>query len=147
MTIVHIASILDDNYCSTQVNKMSNKMKNRPLSPHLTIYRPQLNSVLSILHRISGVALSVSLLFILGFFISLVLGEESFNFFSIFFNSIIGKLIMFFSLCGIWYHFFSGVRHLFWDMGYGFNLKLVEFSSYFVLASTLFFILICLLIY
>lgn len=126
---------------------MSKNMPNRPLSPHLTIYRPQLNSVLSILHRISGVALSVSLLLIIGFFISLILGAESFDLFSIFFNSIIGKLIMFFSLCGIWYHFFAGVRHLFWDMGYGFNLKLVELSSYIVLASTLLFILICLLIY
>ena len=121
-------------------------MQNRPLSPHLTIYKPQLNSILSILHRISGVALSISLLVIIGFFISLILGEEVFKIFSIFFKSIVGKLIMFFSLCGIWYHFFAGIRHLFWDMGYGFNLKLVELSSYLILLLTFIFVLISFLI-
>lgn len=121
-------------------------MQNRPLSPHLTIYRPQLNSILSILHRISGVALSISLLVIIGFFISLIFGQEAFGFFSVFFNSIIGKLIMFFSICGVWYHFFAGIRHLFWDIGYGFNLKLVKLSSYFILFLTFIFILISLLI-
>ena len=121
-------------------------MNDRPLSPHLTIYRPQLNSVLSILHRITGVALIISLLMVIGFFISLIFGEETFKVFSIFFNSIIGKIIMFFSLCGIWYHFFAGLRHLFWDMGYGFNLKWVEYSSYSILALTFFFILASLLL-
>ena len=58
-------------------------MNNRPLSPHLTIYRPQLNSVLSILHRITGVALIISLLMVIGFFISLIFGEETFKVFSI----------------------------------------------------------------
>ena len=53
-------------------------MNNRPLSPHLTIYRQQLNSVLSILHRITGVALIISLLMVIGFFISLIFGEETF---------------------------------------------------------------------
>ena len=121
-------------------------MNNRPLSPHLTIYKPQLNSVLSILHRITGVALIISLLMVIGFFISLIFGEKTFTIFSVFFNSIIGKIIMFFSLCGIWYHFFAGLRHLFWDMGYGFNLKWVEYSSYSILALTFFFILASLLV-
>ena len=125
---------------------MKNKMPNRPLSPHLTIYRPQLNSVLSILHRISGIALSISLLVIIGFFTSLVFGENFFQLYSIFFNSFIGRLIMFFSICGIWYHFFAGIRHLFWDMGYGFNLRLVEMSSYAILAFTFIFIAISILI-
>tara|TARA_A100001011_G_C14269951_1_gene826524 strand:- start:37 stop:414 length:378 start_codon:yes stop_codon:yes gene_type:complete len=125
---------------------MSNKMHNRPLSPHLTIYKPQINSVLSILHRISGIALSISLIAIIGFFVSLLFGEEIFNHFSTFFKSAIGRLIMFFSLCGIWYHFFAGIRHLFWDMGYGFDLKWVELSSYGILAFTFIFILISLLI-
>ena len=125
---------------------MSKHMQNRPLSPHLTIYRPQLNSVLSILHRITGIALSLTLLILIGFFISLIFGEEIFTVFSTYFNSIVGKLIMFFSLCGIWYHFFAGIRHLFWDMGYGFNLKWVELSSYSILALTFIFVLTSLLI-
>lgn len=125
---------------------MSKHMQNRPLSPHLTIYRPQLNSVLSILHRITGIALSITLLILIGFFISLIFGEEIFTIFSTYFNSVVGKLIMFFSLCGIWYHFFAGIRHLFWDMGYGFNLKWVELSSYSILALTFIFVLTSLLI-
>ena len=125
---------------------MSKHMQNRPLSPHLTIYRPQLNSVLSILHRITGIALSITLLILIGFFISLIFGEEIFTVFSTYFNSIVGKLIMFFSLCGIWYHFFAGIRHLFWDMGYGFNLKWVELSSYSILALTFIFVVTSLLI-
>ena len=125
---------------------MSKHMQNRPLSPHLTIYRPQLNSVLSILHRIAGIALSITLLILIGFFISLIFGEKIFIVFSTYFNSVVGKLIMFFSLCGIWYHFFAGIRHLFWDMGYGFNLKWVELSSYSILALTFIFVLTSLLI-
>ena len=125
---------------------MSKHMKNRPLSPHLTIYRPQLNSVLSILHRITGIALSITLLILIGFFISLIFGEKIFIVFSTYFNSVVGKLIMFFSLCGSWYHFFAGIRHLFWDMGYGFNLKWVELSSYSILALTFIFVLTSLLI-
>ena len=147
MTIDHIAFIFITNlYYKNRLLKIVKTMNNRPLSPHLTIYRPQLNSVLSILHRITGVALIISLLMVIGFFISLIFGEETFKVFSIFFNSIIGKIIMFFSLCGIWYHFFAGLRHLFWDMGYGFNLKWVEYSSYLILALTFFFILASLLV-
>ena len=125
---------------------MSKHMQNRPLSPHLTIYRPQLNSILSILHRITGIALSITLLILIGFFISLIFGEKIFIVFSTYFNSVVGKLIMFFSLCGIWYHFFAGIRHLFWDMGYGFNLKWVELSSYSILALTFIFVVTSLLI-
>ena len=125
---------------------MSKHMQNRPLSPHLTIYRPQLNSVLSILHRITGIALSITLLIIIGFFISLTFSEEIFIVFSTYFNSFVGKLIMFFSLCSIWYHFFAGVRHLFWDMGYGFDLKWVELSSYSILVLTFIFVITSLLI-
>ena len=67
---------------------MSKHMQNRPLSPHLTIYRPQLNSVLSILHRITGIALSITLLILIGFFISLIFGEKIFIVFSTYFNCV-----------------------------------------------------------
>ena len=91
-------------------------MNNRPLSPHLTIYRPQLNSVLSITQNYRC---GINHKFVNGyrFFYFINFWRGNFKVFSIFFNSIIGKIIMFFSLCGIWYHFFAGLRHLFWDMG------------------------------
>ena len=125
---------------------VSNNTTNRPLSPHLTIYRPQLNSVLSILHRITGIVLIFGLMLITGWFFSMSLGEMSFKFYSLWFNTLIGKLIMFGSLCALWYHFFAGIRHLFWDFGIGFNLSTVKRSSYAVLLGTGFFIILSLIL-
>ena len=125
---------------------VSNNTTNRPLSPHLTIYRPQLNSVLSILHRITGIVLIFGLMLITGWFFSMSLGEMSFKFYSLWINSLIGKLIMFGSLCALWYHFFAGIRHLFWDFGIGFNLSTVQRSSYAVLLGTSFFIILSLIL-
>ena len=125
---------------------VSNNTTNRPLSPHLTIYRPQLNSVLSILHRITGIVLIFGLMLITGWFFSMSLGEMSFKFYSLWFNTLIGKLIMFGSLCALWYHFFAGIRHLFWDFGIGFNLSTVQRSSYAVLLGTGFLIILSLML-
>ena len=125
---------------------VSNNTTNRPLSPHLTIYRPQLNSVLSILHRITGIVLIFGLMLITGWFFSMSLGEMSFKFYSLWFNTLIGKLIMFGSLCALWYHFFAGIRHLFWDFGIGFNLSTVQRSSYAVLLGTGFLIILSLIL-
>ena len=116
---------------------LSDNTTNRPLSPHLTIYRPQLNSVLSILHRITGIILIFGILLIVGWFFSLSLGEMSFQFYSFWLNTLFGKLIMFGSLCALWYHFFAGIRHLFWDFGIGFEMKHVRTSGYFVIGMTL----------
>ena len=124
----------------------SDNTTNRPLSPHLTIYRPQLNSVLSILHRITGIVLIFSIILITGWFFSMSLGEMSFKFYSLWFNTLIGKLIMFGSLCALWYHFFAGIRHLFWDFGIGFNLSTVQRSSYGVLLGTGFLIILTLIL-
>ena len=116
---------------------MTQDPENRPLSPHLTIYRPQLNSVLSIMHRITGVVLFVGLVLLILWFFSLALGQVSFELFGVLINSLIGRLILIGSLCALWYHFFAGVRHLFWDIGIGFNLLWVKRSSYAVILATI----------
>ncbi len=116
---------------------MTQDPQNRPLSPHLTIYRPQLNSVLSIMHRITGILLFVGLFLLILWFFSLALGEASFNLFDTLINSVIGRLILIGSLCALWYHFFAGLRHLFWDVGIGFNLLWVQRSSYAVIIATI----------
>ena len=121
---------------------LSDNTTNRPISPHLTIYRPQLNSVLSILHRITGIMLIFGILLVVGWFLCLSLGEISFQVYSWWLNTLIGKLIMFGSLCALWYHFFAGIRHLFWDLGIGFNLSTVQRSSYAVLLGTGFVIIL-----
>ncbi len=125
---------------------MTKDSQNRPLSPHLTIYRPQLNSVLSILHRITGILLFFGLLLLIVWFFSMSMGQASFDFFDALINSLIGRLILFGSLCALWYHFFSGVRHLFWDFGMGFDLQWVQRSSYAVLIATISLIILTVLI-
>ena len=102
---------------------------NRPLSPHLTIYRPQFTSVMSILHRITGVCLGVSVLFIICWFGALSLGEVYFNTFNILMNNGFIKLILLLSLWAFWYHFFAGLRHLIWDLGYALEFQHVKFSA------------------
>tara|TARA_B100000579_G_scaffold374788_1_gene339207 strand:- start:65 stop:457 length:393 start_codon:yes stop_codon:yes gene_type:complete len=116
---------------------MTQDPQNRPLSPHLTIYRPQLNSVLSIMHRITGIVLFVGLVLLILWFFSLALGQAGFELFGMLINSLIGRLILIGSLCALWYHFFAGVRHLFWDIGIGFNLLWVQRSSYAVIIATI----------
>ena len=125
---------------------MTQDPQNRPLSPHLTIYRPQLNSVLSIMHRIAGIVLFFGLLLLIFWFFSMSVGQASFDLFSALINSLIGKLILLGSLCALWYHFFTGVRHLFWDVGIGFRLEWVQRSSYAVLIATICLIILTLLI-
>ena len=125
---------------------MTQDPQNRPLSPHLTIYRPQLNSVLSIMHRITGIVLFFGLLLLIFWFFSMSVGQASFDLFSGLINSQIGRLILLGSLCALWYHFFSGVRHLFWDVGIGFGLEWVQRSSYAVLIATISLIILTLLI-
>lgn len=88
---------------------------NRPLSPHLSIYRPQLTSMTSILTRITGNAMLISALLIVWWFLAAASGEAYFAIVNGFLTSWFGDLVMFFSVLGLWYHTLAGVRHLIWD--------------------------------
>ena len=112
---------------------------NRPLSPHLMIYRPQMTSVLSIFHRITGIGLMLSLLLIIVWFIALSLGVEYFARISAFFDSIFVRILLAGSVWALWYHTFTGVRHLIWDFGYGLNPKWINPSAYMVLIGSFLF--------
>jgi succinate dehydrogenase / fumarate reductase cytochrome b subunit len=90
---------------------------NRPLSPHLTIYRPQLTSITSILVRITGNALIVAALMIVWWFVAAATGPEAFAVANGFVTSWFGDLVMFLSVWALWYHTFGGIRHLVWDSG------------------------------
>jgi len=87
----------------------------RPLSPHLQVYRPQLTSITSILTRITGNALLVAALLIVWWFLAAATNAEYFAIANGFITSWFGDLIMFLSLWGLWYHTLAGVRHLIWD--------------------------------
>lgn len=123
--------------------------KNRPISPHLTIYRPQLTSMLSIFHRVSGGILALSLFF--GFFFVNLCSMYSSNYFfysllQLFLNnSVIWFLIFTFGIFLVLlfhYHISNGIRHLFWDLGYGFDLKYVYLTGSLVLVSAVVFTLV-----
>ena len=105
-------------------------MDNRPLSPHLTVYKPQITSVLSILHRITGAGLAVSTLLVVLWLASLAIGEATFKGFNNFLNNPFTTIVLVSSLWALWYHFCTGLRHLYWDMGYGYDLKSVTISGW-----------------
>ena len=101
---------------------------NRPISPHLSIYKPQISSVLSILHRLTGVALFFGLSAIVWWFILWVFSK--FNHYYIELSHNILFTILLFTVSLAWfYHFCTGIRHLIWDMGYGFSIKSINASG------------------
>lgn len=99
---------------------------NRPLSPHLTIYRPQLTSMTSILTRITGNAMLIAALLIVWWFLAAATSESYFNAVNGFVTSWFGDLIMFFSVLGLWYHTLAGVRHLIWDNAIAMDIPTAE---------------------
>jgi succinate dehydrogenase / fumarate reductase, cytochrome b subunit len=110
--------------------------KPRPLSPHLQIYRPQITSVLSILHRISGVGLCLALPVLVWWLTVLSLGPQDYEAFRAFMMSWFGKLLLMGWSTALLYHLAAGIRHLLWDTGWGFELKQVQLTGYIVLAFT-----------
>ena len=97
---------------------------NRPLSPHLSIYRPQLTSITSILTRITGNALIVAALLIVWWFLALATSESYFAIANGVLTSWFGDIVLFLSLWAMWYHTLAGVRHLIWD-----NAKMLDIPT------------------
>ena len=91
---------------------------NRPLSPHLTIYRPQWTSMSSIFVRITGNALIVSALLVVWWFVAAATGPDAYATANGVITSWFGDLVMVLSVWALWYHMLGGVRHLVWDQGY-----------------------------
>jgi len=98
----------------------------RPLSPHLTIYRPQLTSMTSILTRITGNALILAALLSVWWFLAAATSAEYFATADAVITSWFGDLVMFLSLWALWYHLLAGVRHLIWDNAMMLELEIAE---------------------
>ena len=111
--------------------------RQRPLSPHLQIYKPQITSMLSILHRATGIALSIGSVILVLWIVALTLGENTYLMYSNLINNWFGKLIIFGFTFALFYHLSNGIRHLFWDLGYGFELDVVFKSGVVVIFSAL----------
>ena len=99
---------------------------NRPLSPHLSIYRPQLTSMTSILTRITGNALLLSALLVVWWLLAASTSPEYFALADAVLTSFFGDVVMTLSLLGLWYHTLAGMRHLIWDNGIGLDLETAE---------------------
>ncbi len=99
---------------------------NRPLSPHLTVYRPQLTSMTSILTRITGNALIVAALLIVWWLLAASTSPEYFAMADGVITSWFGDLVMTLSVLGLWYHTLAGIRHLIFDMGYALDIPTAE---------------------
>ena len=109
----------------------------RPLSPHLQIYRPQITSVLSITHRATGVVLSLGALFLVIWLVMAASGPEGFDAAQAYAGSWLGYIFLFgFSVC-LFYHLLNGIRHLFWDLGHGFELETVTRTGWAVVIGSI----------
>jgi len=95
----------------------------RPLSPHLQIYRPQLTSVLSITHRATGVALVIGTLVLVYWLLAVAAGAEAYASAQHLLGSWFGRIVLLGFSFALFFHLCNGVRHLFWDAGLGFELK------------------------
>ncbi len=112
---------------------VSNK---RPLSPHLQIYRPQLTSVLSISHRISGIALSAGLVMIVAWLVALAAGPEAYDRVNGLLLSVPGLIILLLWTQAMFYHLLNGIRHLLWDAGWLLDLDKAYLSGWMVVAGS-----------
>ncbi|ABQ31081.1 MULTISPECIES: succinate dehydrogenase, cytochrome b556 subunit [Acidiphilium] len=101
----------------------------RPLSPHLQVYRPQITSTLSILHRITGVALSAGAVLLSLWLAAAATSSGAFSVAQAIVGSILGMIVLFGFTFALFYHFCNGIRHLLWDAGVGFELPSVHRSG------------------
>ena len=109
---------------------------NNPLSPHLQIYKWQISSLLSITHRIVGVINFLAIILICVWSILIVFFQNNYSTINVFLNSSFGKFFII-SLCWTFsFHILNELRHLFWDLGYGFDLKISKITGVLALVGS-----------
>ncbi|MDX2028208.1 MAG: succinate dehydrogenase, cytochrome b556 subunit [Alphaproteobacteria bacterium] len=112
---------------------MTSPAKPRPLSPHLQIYKPQISSVLSIFHRMTGVALAFGLIIFVGWLVFLAGGPQSYAYFISLCQTLIGKILLLGFGWAFFYHFCCGIRHLCWDAGWFLSIRSMYVTGYLTL--------------
>ena len=112
-------------------------LKERPLSPHMWIYKPQLTSMLSILHRGTGVFLTLGAALLVVWLWSIAAGPESYASLQACLNHWLAQLALLGWSFALFYHLCNGIRHLFWDVGRGFELTTLYKSGWFVLFASI----------
>lgn len=109
----------------------------RPLSPHLQVYRLAFGTVLSGLHRIAGLMLSAGSLLLVAWLVAVARGPDAYLAASRFFSNLFVQLVLLAALGSFWYHLFAGLRHLAWDAGFGFEKSTAKKSGVAILALAL----------
>jgi len=109
----------------------------RPLSPHLQVYRPLINMTMSIVHRMTGAALYFGTLFVAWWLTAAATSEHYFNFVSAIFASLPGKVVLIGYTWALLHHMLGGLRHFVWDTGRGYDLKTVDLLSWGTLVFSL----------
>ena len=112
-------------------------LEKNPLSPHLQIYGWQISSLLSITHRIVGVVNIAAITLICLWTISLLFGEDNYEFLKNLFQSFFGKFIIVSLSWSFSFHALNEIRHLFWDLGYGFDLKISKITGVITIIGSL----------
>lgn len=120
---------------------------NRPLSPHLQVYRLPLNAYMSIVaHRATGVGLAVSMILVVWYFLALAIGPEYFAVAEGVLTSWFGTAVLILSAAGLWFHYMNGIRHLIWDTGSHFGQKSVNRSAYIGIVAALIMVVITVIV-
>ncbi len=99
----------------------------RPTSPHLQIYSPMINMVMSIVHRMTGAALYFGSLLLAIWLIAAAMGPEAFDQVNVLFGSLLGRLVLIGYTWALLHHMLGGIRHLIWDTGRGLDIKTADF--------------------
>lgn len=109
-------------------------VRNRPISPHLQIYKPQITTVMSITHRITGVALCAGAVLLTYWLMAATYGPDVFATAQAILGSWFGRLVLLGVVFSLWYHLANGIRHLAWDAGWGFELDRLRTTGLVVIA-------------
>lgn len=109
----------------------------RPLSPHLSVYRWPITMTLSILHRLTGVALTVGLIVLAAWLSTAAGGPVEYERFAALMSTQIGRLVLIGWSFAFFYHLANGIRHLVWDIGRGFEIHQANASGWFVLIASI----------
>jgi len=110
---------------------------NRPLSPHLSIYRWPITMTLSILHRFTGVTLSVGLIILTIWLVALSTDTAAYEYIATLMQTVVGRLLLVNFSFMFFFHLCNGVRHLFWDVGKGFDIHHANISAWLVVLTTI----------
>jgi len=116
---------------------MANTHRERPLSPHLQVYRPLINMVMSIVHRVTGVALYVGTLLLAWWLAALASGPAYFSTVADIFGSTPGRIVLLGYTWALMHHMLGGLRHFIWDTGHGYDLATVDRLSWGTIVGSL----------